>query len=602
MFVRYRKIKNGKTRVQIVESYRVNNKVVQKVLRHVGTAKDDPELEAIKKIAEHLKETIEDELRPQLFTKEQLPEKIKPNRLEQVEKELPALVNIHHLREEKRITTGFHDIYGRLFDEVGYGTVLKSSKVSAKIFKDVVMARLSKPVSKLASREMLDEKFGKQYGVEQIYRMLDSIKSSKKNAVGKIVHMDKIQELQEMSYQYAKRLLDDKITLFFYDCTTLYFESFTEDELRRFGYSKDHKFNQGQVLLALLVTEEGLPVGYEVFPGNMYEGDTFKNALEKIKEKYGVKEAVIVADSGLLSEKNILLLKSSGYQYILGARLKNLSKDWQNTILENTDYETRTVYYKDKEEKEKDVLKIKDYDYPNPAKSNSTTDAQAETESETESETKPEPCERLIISRSSARAKKDKSDREKALKKLLAKLSKSKNPTDLISNFGYKKYLKIDGKTSVSINQAKVDEAELWDGLHGVFTNTDRSELNAYVVLNHYHGLWQVEDSFRINKHDLRIRPVFHWNPDRIKAHIAICFVSFSLIRFLQHHIYLELGERFSALRISIELNSVQESVLYDVNKKANRYVIPSRSSDNVLKIYRSMKRNRSVVPYVLRE
>jgi len=583
--------------VQIVENYRVKDRVTQKVLRHVGTAKDEADLEDVKKMAEYLKDTIEDELRPKLFTKDQLPEKIAKNRLEQVETDLPMLVNLQNLREEKRITTGFHDIYGKLFDDVGFGAILKSSKVSNKIFKDVVMARLAKPVSKRASCELLSESFGIDYDLVQVYRMLDCIKSEKKNASGKIVKTDKIQEIQNVSYLYSKRLLNGKTTLFFYDCTTLYFESFTEDDLRRFGYSKDHKFNQGQVLLALLVTEEGLPAGYELFAGNIYEGDTFIIALEKLKDKYEIKEAVIVADSGLLSEKNIKAVKESGYQYILGARLKNLSKDWQNTILENTDFETHTVYYKDKEDKEKDVLRIKDYDYTTQPKPDSEVEAEAD--------------ERLIISRSSARAKKDKSDRNKALRKLIAKLSKSKNPSDLISNHGYtctvyevrsKKYLKIEGKTSVSINQDKVVKAELWDGLHGVFTNTKRTEMNAYAVFNQYHGLWQVEDSFRIGKHDLRMRPVFHWNPDRIKAHIAICFVAFSLIRFLQYHLKQELNERFSALRISMELDSVQHSILYDVNKKYNKYVIPSKSSNNVLQIYRSMKMHRNVVPYKLRE
>jgi transposase len=517
------------------------------------------------------------------------------------------------LREEKRITTGFHDIYGKLFDDVGFGKVLKSSKVSNSLFKDVVMARLAKPVSKRASCELLAENFGIEYNLEQVYRMLDALKSEKKNAVGKIVKTDKIQEIQDIAYQYSKRLLDGKVTLFFYDCTTLYFESFTEDDLRRFGYSKDHKFNQGQVLLALLVTEEGLPAGYELFAGNMYEGDTFVIALEKLKDKYGilrtsykvqVKEAIIVADSGLLSERNIKAVKDSGYQYILGARLKNLSKDWQNTIVGNSEFETHTVYYKDKEDKEKDVLQIKDYYYSTKPKPEPEPKIETDAEPETETKVGTEAVsgERLIISRSSARAKKDKSDREKALTKLMAKLAKSKKPTELISNYGYKKYLKIEGKTSVSINQDKVVEDELWDGLHGVFTNTARSEINAYAVFNQYHGLWQVEDSFRIGKHDLRMRPVFHWSPDRIRAHIAICFVAFSLIRFLQHHIKQELDERFSALRISMELNSVQQSILYDVTKKQNKYVIPSKSSDNVLKIYRAMKMHRNVVPYKLRE
>jgi transposase len=579
MFVRYRKAKNGNTRVQIVESYRIGNKITQKVLRHAGTAKNDTELEYLKKVAEFLKKTIEDELNPKFFTKEQLPERIAPkSRLDYVGAELPMLVNLHNLREEKRVITGFHEVYGKLFDRVGYGHILKSSKVSNKIFKDIVLARLAKPVSKRASREMLAENFGISYNPEQVYRMLDAIKSEKKNAKKEIVIIDRIPAIQNITFQYSKRLLNGKVTLFFYDCTTIYFESFTEDDLRRFGYSKDHKFNQGQILLALTVTDEGLPVGYEVFAGNMYEGDTFLLAINKLKEKYSIHEALVVADSGLLSKENIGIVKASGFEYILGARLKNMSQNWQKTILENTDYVTHKIYYRDREEKEKDTLQIKDYTY------NEDIDKQI--------------VERLIVSRSTARAEKDKKDRMKALDKLVLKFRKSSNPKDLISNFGYKKYLRIEGETTVVLNEEKIAKEELWDGLHGVFTNAKRSELNALAVLEQYHGLWQVEESFRIEKHDLRMRPVFHWSSDRIQAHVAICFVAFSLIRFLQHHIKQETNELFSAGRISLELSSVQESILYDIREKNNKYVIPSKSSDNVLAIYKTMKLHRDAVPY----
>jgi transposase len=98
------------------------------------------------------------------------------------------------------------------------------------------------------------------------------------------------------------------------------------------------------------------------------------------------------------------------------------------------------------------------------------------------------------------------------------------------------------------------------------------------------------------------MRPVFHWTPNRIKAHIAICYVAFSLIRFLQQHIKKETDEKFSARRISLELNSVQQSILHDIKNNRNKYVIPSKSSENVLTIYKAMKINRKTVPYKLRE
>jgi transposase len=169
-------------------------------------------------------------------------------------------------------------------------------------------------------------------------------------------------------------------------------ETLSEDELRRFGYSKDHKFNQGQVLLSLMVTREGLPVGYEVYPGNMYEGDTFQDAIEKIKRRYRVKRAIVVADSGLLSKANIELLEKENYEFIPGARLKSLSDKWKNKIPDNTDYR--------KTQKEDETLRLTSYAYTQKR--------------------------RLIISHSTRGAEKDRCEREKAIENLKKNLKRVK--------------------------------------------------------------------------------------------------------------------------------------------------------------------------------
>jgi len=117
-------------------------------------------------------------------------------------------------------------------------------------------------------------------------------------------------------------------------------------------------------------------------------------------------------------------------------------------------------------------------------------------------------------------------------------------------------------------------------------------------LIHHYHGLWQVEESFRINKHDLRMRPVFHWTARRIRAHICICFIAFSLIRFLQHQIKIEMKESMSAERIKRELYEIQESILVD--DRGARYVIPSKPSDEAIAIYKTMNKKRNVMPYKL--
>jgi len=552
MFVRTRERENGKVTILIVENVRTGSKVQQKTVRTLATVLPE-EVERFKELAEHIKAQMEVEREPNLFPAPTLAEMVICSRKRSLTDDSPIPVNLVKLREESRIVTGIHEIYGSLFDEIGFGTVFKNCHVSRTVMKDIVMARLSKPCSKRSSIELLDRDFGIKIALEKVYRMMDTLTESR------------IQRLQDIAWQHSRDLLTEEIKLLFYDCTTLYFESFIEDELRSFGYSKDHKFNQGQVLLALMVTKEGLPVGYEVFPGNMYEGDTFKYAIEKIKNRYHVKRAIIVADSGLLSKPNIELLEKEKFEFILGARLKSLSKKWQNRILDNTEYE--------KIERNKEVLRIADYLYTK--------------------------NRRLIVSHSSFRAEKNRKDREKAIEKLRQKLDKSKRPESLISNYGYKKYLTVEGNVQVKVNEEKLEKETLWDGLHGVFTNIKEKDMSSKEILSQYHGLWQVEESFRISKHDLRVRPIFHWSAKRIQAHMAICFVAFSLIRFLQYRLSNKIKENFSAERIREELYRIQESI---VRNRTNyeRYVIPSKPSQDAIKIYDAMNRIRHVVPFRL--
>ena len=552
MYIRTRKRENGKVTILIVENVRRGAKVHQKTLRNVATVFPE-EVSRFLDLAEHIKTEMEVERLPKLFSAQSLSEMVISSRNHSLTDDSPLPVNLRTLREESRIVTGIHDIYGSLYDEIGFSRVMKTCPVSRSVVKDVVLARLAKPCSKRSACELLERDFGINIGLEKIYRMLDTLTEKR------------INRLQDICWQHSKGLFTEEIKVMFYDCTTLYFESFTEDELRRFGYSKDHKFNQGQVLLALMVTNEGLPVGYDVFPGNMYEGNTFRTAIDRIKGRYGIKRIVIVADSGLLSKQNIALLEKEKLEYILGARLKGLSEQWQDRILDNTQYE--------KKEKDGEVLRIASYSYSE--------------------------NQRLIVTHHTKRAEKDRKDREKSIEKLRQKLEKSKNPKSLISNYGYRKCLTVDGEVQVQVDEEKLQREALWDGLHGVITNTGDKDMKPEEALSHYHGLWQVEDSFRVEKHDLKVRPVFHWTAKRIKAHIAVCYMAFALIRFLQYKIKQKTGEAFSAERISEELFRIQESVLINIVDN-NRYVVPSKPSKDALKIYEVMNKKRHVVPFRL--
>ena len=273
MFIRTKNRENGKVTISIVDTVRTGANVKQRAIRTVATVLPQ-EVERFMAVALHIKQDLETERLPKLFPVPTLTEMLIASRKRSVGDDSPLAVNLRIMREESRIVTGIHEIYGSLYDTVGFSRVFKSCPVSGSVMKDIVMARLARPCSKRSSAELLEKDFGISIALEKIYRMLDTLSDSK------------INRLQDIAWNYCKGLFTEEIKVMFYDCTTLYFESFTEDGLRLFGYSKDHKFNQGQVLLALMVTNEGLPVGYDVFPGNMYEGNTFKKAIEKIKERY----------------------------------------------------------------------------------------------------------------------------------------------------------------------------------------------------------------------------------------------------------------------------------------------------------------------------
>ena len=247
------------------------------------------------------------------------------------------------------------------------------------------------------------------------------------------------------------------------NCTTLYFESDISDDLRKPGYSKDGKHALPQIVLGLLVSEGGYPPAYSIHEGNKYEGHTMLPVVKGFVEKFGLKEFVIVADSGLMNRDNLKLLEDNNYKYIIGARIKNESEEVKQWICS---------------------LEKKDGCFHEPGKL---------------------PKSRLIVGYSQKRANKDAYNREKGISRL-EKMYKSGSITkDKINRRGYNKFLEISDDVTVQINYEKIKEDERWDGLKGYLTDT---LLPAEKTYGEYSGLWQVERAFRITKGTLELRPM----------------------------------------------------------------------------------------------
>jgi len=577
MFVRVKSTpKSPRKSVQIVQSQRIEGKVKQKIVKHVGVAMDEKELEELKALAESIKIKLECETQLPLYDVDEL---INASKTSKSSKNSNATMkssttttkestddrdkyntNLLDLIEDDRVVKGIHDIYGKLYETIGFNRLLKANSSASKALKEIVLARIANPDSKRGSVDTLASKFGVSLDLKSVYRMMDKLND------------DKIVELNKLVLNNTKSLLNDKIDVIYFDATTLYFESFQEDEgedaIRKNGYSKDGKFNQPQVVLALLVTKQGLPIGYKAFSGDTFDGHTIIPALQEIQDDFKVDKVVYVADSGMFNKKNLEHFDTTeNMSYIVGARIKNMPLSIQKEILDIESYEIIN-----------DELKVKTIEYQG---------------------------KKLLVTHSQKRARKDAYEREKAIERLKKRLESSKSVKSQLSNAGYKKYLQLKSSDStkescdlsIELNEAKIEEDSRWDGLKGILTN-DR-ELSNEELIHQYTNLWQVEESFRITKHDLKIRPIYHFKPSRVKAHLAISFMAYTLVRYLEYRVRLQY-KKLSPEKIRKILLAIQHSILYDT-KQDKKFVLPSKVSEDAKKIYKLMEVELIQKPYILR-
>lgn len=374
-------------------------------------------------------------------------------------------------------TIGPELIFGRIFDYIGF------NKIQQDLFRHLVIARLAFPLSKLKTIEYLYRYQGISLDADTVYRFMDKLNNKLK------------QKVEQIAYNQTHKLLGGEINVVFYDMTTLYFEASDQDDLRKTGFSKDGKHQNPQIYIGLLVGLGGYAIGYDIYEGNTYEGHTLIPFLEKMQKKFNLDRPVVIADSGLLSRKNIEALEEKGYEYIIGARLKNESEEIKNKI-------TREKY-------------IDGMLWSIP-KSNNT---------------------RLVIHYSMKRASKDEYNRKRGLKRLEKRVKSGRLTKSNINNRGYNKYLKLEGDISINVDYERFEQDKIWDGLKGYITNT---RLGDTQVMENYKNLWHIEKAFRMSKTDLKIRPVYHRLRERIEAHICISFTAYCIYKELERVLYKE--------------------------------------------------------------
>ena len=182
----------------------------------------------------------------------------------------------------------------------------------------------------------------------------------------------------------------------------------------------------------------------------------------------------------------------------------------------------------------------------------------------------------------------DANERKNILRKIEKTIGQKGSTKKLISNSGVKKYTSTDN-SSTYLDQDKIELDAMWDGLHGVITN-DRN-ISAKEAIGKYSRLWVIEQAFRINKHNLQMRPIFHWTPKRIEAHIAMCYMSFATLKQIEYRV--ALTQKISINNIMESLIGVQASILKHT-KTGDLYRLPGSMKNEARKIYKTFGLKRA--------
>lgn len=439
--------------------------------------------------------------------------------------------NESDIKECKIKNVGFEQLYGKIFDRYFNKIDLELGENDFQIMKQLTLMRVAQPVSKLKTSEIAPAFNCNELSPNKIYKFMDKLTDIN------------IEKLKKHIFNNTNKLLgNNKLRVLFYDLTTIYFENNNVSELKHLGYSKDGKSQHVQISLAFIVTKFGLPVGYEIFAGNVYEGKTLIPVLTKLRTTYGINDVTIIADSAMLSKLNLTELTTHKFNYIVAARVKNPGKNLRKIILDANDYKSLSDDIKHK------TVKLGD--------------------------------KYLVLCHSQERAKKDALEREKTIVRLEKFLGKSAK--DTIRGSLKKPYIKLSKVSTVELDSEKLQQAAKFDGYFGFYTNT---EADAQSVIEHYRGLWQVEQTFRITKHNLAIRPVYHYQDRRIAAHFAICFLALALLRTTEY-LLIQAGCSIPSEKLHYLLEQIKSVQI--INKNQKFYIIADLP-DEIYKIYQAL-------------
>ena len=494
-FLRKVKTASGATAVQIA----VKEGRRDKVIEHLGSAHTEAELAALMEIGRH-------RIAPDQLALDLTPTPPAVSGLLTAS----APVGTDAVVESKRsglLWDVLHGVYTRLG--------LRDATGGDRAFEQMVLARLIEPSSKAQVPRVLGDLGLESVSVRTLFRSL-----------GRCGQRGYREAISQALFEHVTA--SGGLALCLYDVTTLYFEAEREDDLRRVGYSKERRVDP-QVIVGLLVDRHGFPLQVGCWEGNKAETTTIIPIAEAFQAAHGIEDLIIVADAGMLSAANLAALDDARLRFIVGARTTRAPGDLEAHFHWHGDAFT-----------DGQVI-----DTITPRRgSQSERDKSRKSEPVWDPHTHPGSW-RAVWVYSKKRAARDNQTLTAQANRARAVIAGEKRPKGT-------RFVTVHQGVQV-LDEASIARARSLVGLKGYVTNIPARLMDAGEVVSSYHELWHVEQSFRMSKHDLRARPVFHHTRDAIEAHLTVVMAALAVARYLQE------ATGISIARIVRELRSLQE-------------------------------------------
>lgn len=418
-------------------------------------------------------------------------------------KNIPINFNVGYLHLQK--------IYNQLNIPKLINDITVQTKIEynlTNIFADLIYGRILFPASKKSTFEETKNLLKRQsYDIQHVYRGLDIL--AKNSDV-----------IQETLYKNSNKIIDRDTQVLYYDCTNFYFEIEEADELRKYGKSKENRPNP-IIQMGLFLDGSGIPLAFDITPGNTNEQTTLRPLERKVIRDFELSDVIVCTDAGLSSIANKKFNDIGNRKYVTVQSLKKLKGHLKEWALNPEGWSTKGS---DK------LININDLTQDNLHqiyyKERWITENGIE--------------ERLVISYSLKYANYQSSIREKQVNRAINKIesnqsiNKSSNPNDVrrfINVINTTDHGEVSDNSVLSLNENQINKEKMYDGFYGIVTNLE-SSLDEIIKINK--GRWEIEESFRIMKTDLKSRPVYLTNESRIKAHFLSCFVSLLILRILE--------------------------------------------------------------------